>query len=168
MNVDEDKKHSEFLKAYDAYSDAIFRHCYFRVSDRERAQELTQDTFMRAWDSISKGNVVENMRAFLYRIANNLIIDEYKKKKTVSLDGLVEDGYQPKIEESNWNDIIDAKQLVQCLDRVEEPYRTAVIMRYIDGFSPKEIAATCKESANVISVRITRGIEKLRQLFPSL
>lgn len=168
MPVNEEKKHQEFLKAYDEFADAIYRHCFFRVSDAARAQELTQDTFMRAWDSISRGKVVENIRAFLYRIANNLIIDEYKKKKTASLDELVEDGFQPQAEASDWNDVLDAKQLVKCLDGVEEPYRTAVVLRYLDGFSPKEIAATMRVSANVVSVRITRGLEKLRQLFPSL
>ena len=145
-----------------------FRHCFFRISNAARAQENTQDAFMRAWDSIAHGKVVENMRAFLYRIANNLIIDEYKKKKATSLDEQVEDGFQPESKDQNWNDVIDAKQLVQCLDKVEEPYRSAVIMRYLDGFSPKEIAETTKVSPNVISVRITRGLDKLRQLFPSL
>ncbi len=168
MTVNDEKKHQEFLNAYDSFADAIFRHCFFRISNAARAQEITQDAFMRAWDSIAHGKVVENMRAFLYRIANNLIIDEYKKKKATSLDELVEDGFQPESKDQNWNDVIDAKQLVQCLDKVEEPYRSAVIMRYLDGFSPKEIAETTKVSPNVISVRITRGLDKLRQLFPSL
>ncbi len=168
MPVNEENQHHEFLKAYDEFADAIYRHCFFRISDAGRAQELTQDTFMRAWDSIAHGKVIENIRAFLYRIANNLIIDEYKKKKTTSLDELVADGFQPQVEDANWNDILDSKQLVQCLDKVEEPYRSAVIMRYLDGFSPKEISDALKVSANVISVRITRGLEKLRQLFPSL
>lgn len=41
-------KEGEFMKAHDAYADALFRHCYFRLYDRERAKDLVQDAFMKA------------------------------------------------------------------------------------------------------------------------
>src|SRR3989338_4735544 len=88
----------EFLQAYEAYNDAIFRYCYFRVYDRERARELSQETFMKAWEYLSRtGKKIENLRAFLYKIATNLIIDNsrQKGKKTVSLDQLHEEGFDP-------------------------------------------------------------------------
>lgn len=70
------------IEAYDAYADAIFRHCYFRVFSRERAKELMQETFLRAWDQMVKGEEIRHMRGFLYRVANNLIIDESRKKRS--------------------------------------------------------------------------------------
>src|SRR6266566_458854 len=84
-----------FIQVYDQFADAIFRHCWFRVSDRERAKDLTQETFVKVWKILDRGESVENMRAYLYRIANNLIIDHYRKKKDVSLDLLQEDGFEP-------------------------------------------------------------------------
>ena len=80
----------KFLKAYDEYSDAIFRHCYFRVSDREKAKDLTQDTFTKTWEYVLKNGEVTDLRAFLYKVANNLIIDTYRKKKEDSLDDMME------------------------------------------------------------------------------
>ena len=74
-----------FTKAYDELSDAIFRHCWFRIGDRERAKDLMQETFTKSWQYISRGEKVDNLKAFLYRVANNLIIDEYRKKKELSL-----------------------------------------------------------------------------------
>ncbi len=158
----------EFIAAYDAYADDIFRHCYFRVFDRERGKELMQEAFMKTWEYIASGKAVDILRAFLYKTANHLIIDEARRKKrrTVeSLEDLQETGFD--IADDNVQDMgvaIDAERVLTVLSRIEEPYRTAVVMRYIDELNPKEIAHALDEPVNVISVRITRGIKKLQSL----
>src|SRR3989344_7992799 len=81
------------LKAYESHAEAIYRHCYFRVFRKELAEELMQDTFMRAWEYMGNGNKIDNVRAFLYKIANNLIIDYSRKKKEESLEGMLENSY---------------------------------------------------------------------------
>ena len=80
----------EFVEWYNTYSDAIFRHCYFRLKgDRETAKEFVQETFIRTW-KYRKTHEIHNIRAFLYRVATNLIINESRRAKrpTVSLDYL--------------------------------------------------------------------------------
>ena len=156
----------QFLKAYDEYADAIFRHCFFRVGkDRDRAHDLTQDVFMKTWQYMAKGNEVENIRALLYRIANNAIIDWYRKKKESSLDVLLEVGFEPSQEKTErMIDTLDGERLLVFLDALEEPYQTAVRMRYMDELGPKEIAEIIEETENVISVRIHRGIKKLQEM----
>ena len=63
-----------------------------------------QDTFCKSWDYIQKGGEVRNYKPFLYRILNNLIIDEYRKKKSVSLDEILErDG----VTEGNCDELFD-------------------------------------------------------------
>src|SRR3954465_6401952 len=81
-----------FLEAFDQYADALFRHACLRLSDRERARDATQDTFIKAWDYLVHGNEVREWKSFLYRVLNNLIIDEYRKTRELSLDALVEEG----------------------------------------------------------------------------
>src|SRR3989344_6105879 len=122
----------EFLRAYDKYADAIFRHCYFRLSDRELAQDTAQETFTRTWKYIADGGDVKNIRAFLYREAHNLIIDEWKRKKAVSLEELAENGFDPK-EENNVEIAIvfDARERVKVSALFYKPYREVVVMRYI-------------------------------------
>lgn len=94
----------EFGDIYEQYVGALFTHAYFRVSDREKAKDLVQDTFVKAWetsqnikykienrkDGEPEARHVENWKAFLYTILNNSIIDHYrtKKGKDVSLDML--------------------------------------------------------------------------------
>ncbi len=155
----------QFTKAYDELSDAIFRHCWFRIGDRERAKDLMQDTFTKSWQYISQGTQVSNLRPFLYKVANNLIIDEYRKKKELSLDGLMAQGFEPGFDEKkNIEQGIDAKLAIGVINQLDEKYREVVLMRYVDELSPKEIAEIIGDSDNNISVKIHRGIKQLKEI----
>lgn len=153
------------MKAYDAYADALFRHCYFRLYDRERAKDLVQDAFMKAWEYIAKGREVENIRAFLYRILHNLIVDEFRKKKALSLDELKEKGIDIIAHEKlDQNDAMEVEKIISLFARLEPKYCEVATMRYIDDLTPKEIAEITGESENNVSVRINRASQKLRDL----
>lgn len=155
----------EFLAAYDDYSDAIFRHCYYRVFDRERGKDLMQETFMRAWQYLQKGENVLNMRAFLYRIANNLIVDESRKKKEASLDKLQDEGFDPGIDETQkMHNRIEHSRVVDSMRDLDDSYRDILVLRYMKDLSPSEIANATGESANTVSVRIYRGLKQLRSM----
>ena len=155
-----------FLAAYDSYADAIFRHCYFRVSDRDRAKELAQDTFMRAWEYMALGKeAVENVRALLYRIAHNLIIDEYRRKKSDSLEARMEDGsFQPAdAQAAAMPGALEARMAVDRLIGVlGESDRRLIVMRHMEDLSPGDIGAILGESENAVSVRIHRAMKKMR------
>lgn len=163
-----------YLEAFEAHSDALFRHAFFRISNRDRAQELTQEAFLKTWDFLRKGGDVHDFKSFLYRILNNLIIDEYRKKKSSSLDEILEDdtgAFEARMSEGSRMDTeaeLDEKVMgARIRERISElpaMYREAVTMRFIDELTPKEIAEMLGESENVISVRIHRGVSKLKQL----
>ena len=85
----------QFLELYENLAEPLFRHCYFRLSDREKARDLMQESFTRTWERLVDGEKIKNLKAFVYRVANNLIIDIYRKKKESSLDLLQEDGFDP-------------------------------------------------------------------------
>lgn len=155
-----------FLAAYDEHADALFRHCLIRLRDREVAKDVVQDTFAKTWLYLADGKEVEYMRAFLYRVANNLIVDASRKKKTSSLDAMMEeDGFE--VRDESVREPIDKPALqdaLSMLKSLDEIYRTAVTMRYLDEMTPREIAAALGVSENVVSVRIHRGIERLSKL----
>ena len=158
-------ENNDFIKAYDNYADAIFRHCYFRVFDREKAKEIMQEAFTRTWEFISKGNEIENIRAFLYRVANNLIVDNARKKKELSFEILSKQGFDPGFEDKEkLQNIIDGKAAVSMVKKLDIKYRKVILMRFVDGFSPKEIAETLGKTENTVSVRIHRGLKQLRNL----
>ncbi len=160
-------KTEEFLKAYDELSDALFRHCYYRCYDRERAKELMQECYVRAWEYVVEGKDIKNLKAFLYRVANNLVIDESRKKKESSLETLMEGGFEPADARDKTVVNAEAGQMIGLLGRIDEKYREIVSMRYLDDMTPKEIAVVVGESENVVSVRLHRGIRQLRDLMAS-
>ena len=160
QNTDE-----KFLKMYENYADAIFRHCSFSVFNKDQAKDLTQDTFIKTWRYMAEGNKIKNEKAFLYKVATNLIINLSRKKKETSLDVLQEKGFDPGFDdrESTYN-YLAGKKAMEELRQIDDKYSQAVIMRYIDDLSPEEIAQILGENKNVISVRIHRGLKKLKEL----
>lgn len=156
----------QFLKAYDQFSGAIFRHCYFRVFNRERAKELVQDCFMKTWEYLAKGERVDNLRAFLYRVANNLIIDNSRKRKEASLDQMVEEeGFEPASEtKDRLIGFLEGKEAIRTLERLSPAYRQVVQMRYMDDLDIKEIAGIIGESENNVSVKLHRAVKQLREI----
>ncbi len=150
-------------QAYDEHSDAIFRYCCFKVSDREKAIDLTQDVFVKVWQYLLAGNEVENMKALLYKVARNVIIDEYRKKKFDSLDTMSEAGFEPSdTTQVDAISIVEVRLLVERIKELPDSYSEVVFMRYVDDLSVKEIAEALGEKENNISVRIHRGLHKLK------
>lgn len=164
MKVQETPPEQAFLDIYDRHADAVFRHCYFRVYDRELAKEFMQEAFTKAWQYVAEGKKVGNMKALVYKIANNLIIDYTRKKKESSLEALTAAGFQPETREAPCGEQVDGTLVLAKFEFLDEEYRQVVYWRYIDNLTPKEIAEMTGESANVISVRIHRGVKKLRTL----
>jgi len=151
--------------AYESYADAIFRHCYFRIFDRERGRELMQETFLRTWGYLSNGGTIDNMRAFLYRVANNLIIDDVRKKKELSLDALNEQGFDPPgDDESSVVQRLKDQQILQILKKLPAESRELIIMRHIDGLKPQDISDLLGLAPNTVSVRIHRAMKDLKAI----
>jgi RNA polymerase sigma-70 factor (ECF subfamily) len=155
----------DFLKSYDTFAEPLFKHCFYRVSDREIALDLTQETFVKTWEYVAAGKEVGNLRSFLYKVANNLIIDYYRKKKSDSLDALQEGGFDVQSDDAEKILVSsEGRHALEVLGTLDEKYRQVVIMRFVDELTPSEIAEIIGESENAVSVRINRSIKKLKEL----
>tara|TARA_Y100001935_G_C17204724_1_gene456916 strand:+ start:297 stop:830 length:534 start_codon:yes stop_codon:yes gene_type:complete len=170
-----EQKHlqQQFIEIYDELADTLFRHCSFRVSDKEIAMDIMQDAFTKTWDYVSKGNDVHDVRAFVYRVANNLIIDHYRKKKSSSLEALTEESETEKefavdrdTQERIYTDA-ELSHVAGYLEEMDDSYREVLVMRFIDGLSPKDIADIAditEEEPNTVSVRINRAVKQLKHI----
>lgn len=154
----------ELLRAYDAHADAIFRHCYFKTGERELAQDMTQDVFLKTWSYMQQKHSIENMRAFLYRLADNLVIDWYRKRKASSLDALVDAGFEPADADQKLEVRAEASLALAKLRELGEDDQKLITWRFVEDLSPGEIAEIVGQSENVISVRLHRALKKLRSL----
>lgn len=157
----------EFLRAYDEHADALFRYALSKISDRETARDILQETFTKTWAYMENGHTVGNLKAFLYKTLNNLVIDTYRRKKSVSLDAMQEDGFDPPDEVSAKATVeqADGHRAMKKLNALPPAYRDVVILRFVNGLELSEISAITGESENTISVRIHRSIKKLKELY---
>lgn len=150
---------------YEDYADAIYRHCYFRVFDKELAKDLVQETFAKTWRYLASGREVLNGQAFLYKVATNLMINRSRKKKEISLDMLQEQGFDPGTDQrASLENFIAGKKVFEELDRLDDRYSQVITMRFVDDLSPQEIADILGESENAVSVRLHRALKKLKEL----
>lgn len=81
--------------AHHDYEKKLTLHAFFKVHNKTTSEDLVQDTFMKTWRYLAKGGKIDVMKAFLYHVLNCLIVDEYRKHKTTSLNVLVEKGFEP-------------------------------------------------------------------------
>ena len=160
-----------FLKAFDEYADALFRHAVYRLSDRERAIEIVHDTYTKVWGYVRGGHEIETYKSFLYKVINNLIIDEYRRRKEYSLDAMLaeegtDEGSFPELHSGGVDEVtfsLDAKQALELLGELPPVYREVITLRYVDGLGPKEISELIEETENVVSVRIHRALRLLKE-----
>lgn len=162
----QDNQEQRFIEAFSQYSDALFRHAFFRVSDRQISVDLVQDAYTKTWMQIARGENIDNFQAFLYHVLNNLIIDFYRKKKSFSLDSLVDEGFDPKgSDDGGTIAIAEKSQIVKYLDTLPPKDRAVLVMRYIDELPVKHIAGVLRESENAVSVRLHRAVKKIQSHF---
>lgn len=162
----EKNRENDFVREYEKLSDGVFRFCLFKISNREIALDITQETFTKTWEYMRAGNTIENMKAFVYRTAGNLVIDHHRKKKSVSLDSLQETGFDVGEMTTEKNETtFDTELVLKVVGSLDEKYRDVLLLRYTEDMSVKDIAELFGETENTISVRIHRGIEKIKEVF---
>lgn len=150
------------------YYDKIYRYCYFKVNNKTLAEDLTQETFLRFLGSEST-----YPDRYLYTIARNLCIDEYRKKKPELSD--IEDNLEELwIQNGFENAIVDKLHVKQALDKLPDEERELLILRYVNdepmseickltGISRFAVYRRLKEAKSRLSVLLERGKdEKIR------
>lgn len=162
-----------FDDAFRQYADELFRHAYLRLSDREKAVDLVQDCFVRTFGPGKDPSGIRDMRAFLYQTLRNLVIDEYRRKKSASLDAMLEeedanpDALVPTDETNTLEaatERLDGRAALAKVAELPSAYAEAILLRFVDGLSPGEIAKRVGASENLVSVRIHRGLKELKKL----
>lgn len=152
-----------FSKIYDQYIDKIYRFIFLKVNSQEIAQDLTSETFLRGWEAFQNSEI-KNPRAFLYKIARNLVIDHYREKSRVQVvpaeDSKIID---PRIDlEGKAVLASDFESIKRVLNELNDDYQNVLIWRYIDDLSISEIANLLNRTEGATRVLIHRALNALR------
>lgn len=154
----------KFIKFYDSNLDSVYRFCYTRTSNSELSKDITQQAFMKTWIYVKEKDAKINVRALVYKITRNLIIDWYRKRKEESLDKIIEeDNIQP---ESNLRTDQEANTnlTLEMLNDLSEPDKELIILRYINNLKPSEIAESLDKDVNSTTVAIHRAKNRLKEI----
>jgi len=160
-------------------SSDVYALLYRLTSDPEESRDLTQETFLRAFQSISRFRGDADLKTWIYRIAINQARNRWRWWKrrrrdvTVSLDDNCGPSEQPLSASLRNDDAPDPEQetlaherqgqLRAALQGLRSAYREAVILRDVEGFSYEEIATTLEISIGTVKSRLSRGRLELRR-----
>lgn len=170
MTSEQEAQHQARLAVAHAYFEkGLHTHAFFKVHDKALSRDLVQDTFIKTWRYLVKGGEIETMKAFLYHILNNLIVDEYRKHKTTSLDVLLSKGFEPKVADSGrLVNFLDGKAALLLIMRLPHTYQSVMRMKYIQDLSLEEMALITGKTKNTLSVQAHRGLEKLKKIYRNI
>ena len=160
------KLQAVFTVAHADFEKGLNVHAFFKVQNHITGEGLVQDTFIKTWSYLAKGGKIEKMKSFLYHILNDLIIDEYRKRKLTSLDTLIEKGFDISTEHTDvLFNILDGKAAFLLIELLPEKYKKIIKMRYIEDLSIKEMSVATGQTKNTMTVQVHRGLEKLKLLY---
>lgn len=156
-------KFEYFWELYEKYVDQIYRFVYLKTYDSDVSEDITSQTFFKAIDKIStfKNDETSNFRAWLYRIAYNLVVDTYKKDTAhISSQEILEIGYSQDFEK-NIENKQKIEEILAYLDTLKPSHKQILIMRFWDDLSYKEISEVTWESLANCKKVVSRTLQNI-------
>ena len=134
-----------------AYQPVVFRAAYLILKDKQAAEDVAQDTFIRAYNAALRMDPGEGVRSWLYRIAVNTSLNELRRRKreTAAVSRMDKDtGFDPS-ERSDTQTVVG-----EAIDRLPDRLRVAVILRYFLDLSEVEMARVLKVRPGTVKSRL--------------
>jgi RNA polymerase sigma-70 factor (ECF subfamily) len=156
-----------FGSLYERYMEQIYRYVYYRVSDRDEAEDLTETIFVKAWEALPRfRSQGATFRAWLYRIAHNAVIDRHRTRKTVVPLEQAQDWLD--VEASSPEEAAEAAQesatLGAALARLKPRLREVILHRFVNGLSHAETAQVMGLRTGHVRVLQHRALNQMRDL----
>lgn len=139
--------------------DKIYRYCYFKLHSRELAEDITQETFLRYLKHYHCTNTVSALK-YLYTIARNLCVDEYRKSRVFSVDDNATEAIAS-------DDTMEEKLMIKlatraALSKLAPEEQELLLLRYVNGVSVSALTGIYGLSRFAIHRRISSASNKFR------
>ena len=157
--IESEADKSKFILLYETYRSSMFYAANQILNNKDDAEDAVHQAFVKVAETIEKvdDSVPSRVKGFLITITQHYAIDQYRKKKRLSLFDL-------SIKEDCADIYEGSGVLVQCIDRLPENYRAVILLKYKYGYEIKEIArflSLSVSNANKIHQRAKAKLEKL-------
>jgi RNA polymerase sigma-70 factor, ECF subfamily len=159
-----------FERIYDEYKTPIYNYIYHLVGSREQADDLTQDTFLKAYKALPKMDANLRLSAWLYRIATNTAYDALRRRKLIAWMPWQDLDHEPAdVDSADPQETIGTNELVRAaLKRMPRHYRAALLLYTQEGYTYAEIAASLNIAESGVKMYLSRARHSFREHFRAL
>ncbi len=152
-----------FGELYTVHVTKIYSYVFYHVHNKTRAEDITQEVFLKAWKAISSCRGKEKtFSSWLYRIAHNLIVDKIRKsqRQFTHETQLPEDvmDTSDRMEVS-----LEQRDLLKVIDFLPLNQRQVIVLKFIEGMDNKEIADIMGKSAGAVRILQMRALSALKK-----
>lgn len=158
-----------FGRLYELYFAPVFRYIYFRVKNKEEANDLAQTVFLKIFRSIS--NFSEQNKsplAYFFTVARNTVIDHWRTKREVLLDNSESVFEQIPDKANNPLELVEKEEISQAVRRaikqLTDDQQEVMVLKFINEMPNKEIAALLGKTEEAVRQLQCRAIKALRQI----
>ncbi len=160
------EKENRLASLYDEYFDKIARYIYVRIGDKNEAENLAGDVFIKALESLKsyKERGIP-MQAWLYRIAHNVSVDHLRKRgraNIVPIDDVLVESREDPVATAEKN--IEMERVNKAMQKLTPEQREVVRLRFFGELSSKEVGAMLSKSDGAVREMQRAAIERLRRL----
>ncbi len=157
---------ADYQQRYEAivreYSDDLFRYTYWLCRDRSMAEDLVQETFLRAWKSLDSLRDDKAVKSWLITIVRREYARQFERAQLPMSD--VEDlGVLPE-RNPEYDTSTEAFVLRRALAQLPDDYREPLVLQIIGGYSSEEIAEQLGIKPGAVMTRLFRARQKLREM----
>lgn len=154
QNVERDNEFQNLIKQE---KDKLYRMAFLYVKNQNDALEIVQETIVKAYKNLNSLREWNFFSSWITKILINTSIDYINKNRRIQITDLLE------ITQGEENTTLEERiDIVDALNRLKEPYKTVIILRYYKDFTVKQIAETLNCPEGTVKVRIHRGLGKLK------
>lgn len=161
-----------FGRLFDRYHDVVFRFVLFRLNDRQAAEDLTQETFVRAYRRIGSVSYQgRDIGAWFVTIARNLVLDHVKSSRyrlesaTPEIADVAPGSTRPGPEHEVIANATHA-ELLRCVARLGDDQQECITLRFLQGLSVAETADAMGRNEGAVKALQHRAVRRLAQLLP--
>jgi RNA polymerase sigma-70 factor (ECF subfamily) len=154
-----------FGDLYERYMVDVYRYIFYRVSHQQDAEDLTESVFIKAWKGLGTYRREVPFKVWIFRIANNTVIDHYRtRKEFLPLDEgrLVSDQHHDMEEK-----LVSEEKIIQMTDAISNLsplYQNVLTLRFINGLSVRDVAQILDRSEGAVKALQHRALKAARVL----
>ncbi len=162
-----------YLELVNRYKDRLLNFIFGYVHSKESAEDIVQDTFLKLYTSADMYREIAKFSTWIFTIAANLAKTELRKRKRRKIFSITDMGFDDKdyeipsesnVPENSINSKYQMKYILKAVYKLDEPFKTALILRDIQELSYEEVSNIVDISIGTVKSRINRGRLKLQKI----